>query len=87
MNQLIFTLAILFVLYFVTVYLGWKYINKIRNENQLLSKAVQRQREVINAFNKAERKAAEEKAKLGKGSVDDRVNTSINILQDIEARR
>lgn len=87
MNQLIFTLTILFVLYFVTVYLGWKYINKIRNENQLLSKAVQRQREVINAFNKAERKAAEEKAKLGKGSVDDRVNTSINILQDIEARR
>lgn len=87
MNQLIFTLAILFVLYFVTVYLGWKYINKIRNENQLLSKAIQRQREVINAFNKAERKAAEEKAKLGKGSVDDRVNTSIDILQDIEARR
>lgn len=77
---------IIFVLGFVVV-LMQKSNKKLKDENKKLSDALVRQKDIIKEFQKNEKEANEQKAKLGKGSIDDRINTSLDILRDIESRR
>lgn len=84
MTQLIIALFIALALSVVAILIQCKTKKKLKEENERLTKAVHKQKEIINAFVKADRKAQEKKEKLGKGSDDERLRTTLDILQDIE---
>lgn len=87
MIRIIIALIIALILSFVVLFIQCKTKKKLKEENDKLSKAIQKQKEIINAFVKAEREANKQKEKLGKGSDDERLSATLNILQDIEQRR
>lgn len=67
----------------VIIILAKKYKKALEN-NKKLSTAIQNQKEIINAFVEAERKANEDKSKLGQGTNSERLNHTLSILQNIE---
>lgn len=81
------TAVILFViLVFLCVFFAKKTI-KLKKEKKELQLAISRQKEIISAFNKANKEAMLQKEKLGKGSVTDRLRSSLDILQNIELNK
>lgn len=81
------TAVILFVvLAFLCVFFAKKTM-KLKKEKKELQLAISRQKEIISAFNKANKEAMLQKEKLGKGSAADRLKSSLDILQDIEFDR
>ena len=81
------TTVILFViLVFLCVFFAKKTI-KLKKEKKELQLAISRQKEIISAFNKANKEAMLQKEKLGKGSVTDRLRSSLDILQNIELNK
>lgn len=81
------TAVILFViLVFLCVFFAKKTI-KLKKEKKELQLAISRQKEIISAFNKANKEAMLQKEKLGKGSVTDRLKSSLDILQNIELNK
>lgn len=59
----------------------------VKNEKKIkeMTAAIERQRRLIEKFQEADNEAKSKKDKLGKGSTSDRVNSSVSVLQDIEA--
>ena len=84
MAWFIISLIAIIIISGVITFFMYKYNRKLKEENDKLTKAVKNQKDIINAFTNVEREAQEQKNKLGKGDTDDRVNASINVLQNIE---
>ena len=90
MNSSIWVVIVLIALLIgcgVCFYFMFRTLNKLNEENKRLTKAVKNQKEIISAFTKAERESKEQKEKLGKGSNDERLSATLDILQDIEMCR
>lgn len=83
MAWFIISLIAIIIIGGVITFFMYKYNRKLKEENDKLTKAVKNQKDIINAFTNVEREAQEQKNKLGKGDTDDRVNASINVLQNI----
>lgn len=84
MAWFIISLIAIIIIGGVITFFMYKYNRKLKEENDKLTKAIKNQKDIINAFTKVEREAQEQKNKLGKGDTDDRVNASINVLQNIK---
>lgn len=81
------TAVVLFViLVFLCVFFTKKTM-KLKKEKKELQLAISRQKEIISAFNKANKEAMLQKEKLGKGSATDRLKSSLDILQNIELNK